>query len=118
MPFPVHTPLCLAEGGQVAGLLIYFETALDPAVRLIPLAVKRGARVDAHVIAVVAHGGRFALNPAECHMVAWLLAHDSDYARAAEQAQAFLAAADQATRQRDALFMGRRLEPFNGGSAA
>jgi len=118
MPYPVHTPISVADGDQLAGLLMYFEGALSPQVRLVPLAVKRPGGVDARVIAILAHGGRAVLNPAECQMVAWLLINDSDYARAADQAQAFLDAGAQATRQRDSLFLGRPFEVFTGGSAA
>lgn len=115
MSYPVHTPLSADPGAdQVAGLLLYFETFIEPAVRLTPVVVQRlGGAVDARVIVAIGHGGRIALNPAECRLVAWCLIHDGDYAGAAHYAQAFLDAGAEADARRQALRLGVSLEAVN-----
>lgn len=106
MAFSAVSPLPSAD--RIAGLILHLEQAFAPALALTSLAVKRGDKAVAHVIAILEDGSRHWLDAGEARVMARCLRDDHGEAegRFAVWSQSLEDAADAAERQATAILMG------------
>lgn len=121
---PVHAPLGSAD--QVANLVLHVQTALDPALTLTSLAVRRFGRVEALVMVRMPDGGRESLSADDARLAARALRDEAPLltVEAAlrcplrRQAQNLEDAADAADRQAAAMLAGLAAGAWQGVAAA
>lgn len=110
MPLHIHTPITAIEADRLAGIMLALEKSPGPAIKLTPLGVRQGRKVEATVIIHLPDGGREPLTTADARFLGRLLRAEGAYVEAGANADQLDKAADAAERS-----AGANVVQFGGG---